>query len=133
MPGAARKKLFLGAKLFALAVASTAALSHKSFTRPTNELNTVSSGQDVSLQTSTTELWQGKAGIPSGALPKLNRETSFAGSVGSTESMMSITTYIRRIQARIRPRDEREVHYGSSPRRTSIDQSMNLDITNFFL
>ncbi|KUJ15638.1 uncharacterized protein LY89DRAFT_719367 [Mollisia scopiformis] len=122
----AKKPILLGVRLFALAVASTTALSHRGSTKLHKELDIVDLGKDDSLQASPGELWNGKASDLLGTRPGVHRRTSFAGSVASTESTMSIMTYVKHLQTKIRPHNGGGVYSTNSSQ--PVDQEVHRDI-----
>ncbi|KAE8445294.1 hypothetical protein EG329_013532 [Mollisiaceae sp. DMI_Dod_QoI] len=129
MPRAARKSLLLGVRIFTVAVVSTAAWNHRDRSVLSKDLEVLDSRKDGNLQVSTAELWQGNMGSPLVARPRFNRRTSLTGSVASNDSTTSIMTYVKNLQARLRPSHERDLYYASSPRRISLDQTRSPDIS----
>lgn len=119
-------------RLFAVAAASTTLVWNHRGRAPGKNLDILDSVENVNVQASTAEPWEGMNANPFGTRPGFNRRTSFAGSVASTESTMSIMAYVKSLQARIWLSSERGLFYAGSPRRASVEESINPDAMGRF-
>lgn len=120
-------------RLFAAVAASTTLVWNHRGRTPGKNLEILDSAENVGLQNSTTEPWDGKSPNLFGNHPRINRRTSLAGSVASTDSTMSIMAYVKSLQIRIRPSSERDLFYAYSPRNNaSVEQPTSLNTIDPF-